>query len=80
MLPSTPWDQTGSDPNAATATFRGPFDNQHQSWSFFTTLDLYAQKVQAIDANKKLCLTEFGYASSENMGGRPEGFVFMSPL
>lgn len=76
LLPSTPWDQTGSDPNVASATFRGPFDNPHQSWSFFTTLDLYAQKVQAIDPNKKLCLTEFGYASSENMGGRPETFEY----
>lgn len=76
LLPSTPWDQTGSDPNAATATFRGPFDGPHQSWSFFTTLDLYAQKVQAIDPNKKLCLTEFGYASSENMSGRPQGFEY----
>lgn len=76
LLPSTPWDQTGNDPNAATAVFRGPFDNPHQSWSFYTTLELYAQKVQAIDPNKKLCLTEFGYASSENMGGRPAGFEY----
>ena len=32
--------------------------------------------MQAIDPNKKLCLTEFGYASSENMGGRPQYFEY----
>jgi hypothetical protein len=74
--PSVPFDQTGSDPNAATAVFRGPFDNPHHSWSFKTTLDTYAQKVQAVDPSKKLCVTEFGWPSSEGYGEYPPGFEF----
>jgi len=74
--PNVPFDQTGSDPNAATAIFRGPFDNPHHSWSFKTTLDTNAQKVQAIDPSKKLCVTEFGWASSEGYAEYPPGFEF----
>ncbi|MCI0394794.1 MAG: hypothetical protein L0332_20960 [Chloroflexi bacterium] len=75
--PNVPFDQTSADPNAATATFRGPFDNLHHSWSFKTTIDTYAQKVQAADPNKKLCVTEFGWGSSEGYGAFPEGFGFV---
>ncbi len=46
--PDVAYDQTGSSPKAATAGFRGPFDNPHHSWSFKTTIDTYAQKVQAV--------------------------------
>ncbi|HET6444789.1 MAG TPA: hypothetical protein VFI27_09455 [candidate division Zixibacteria bacterium] len=74
--PDVAFDQTGSDPNAATAIFRGPFDNPHHSWSFKTTIDTYAQKVQAADPNKKLCVTEFGWASSEGYDSFPPGFEF----
>jgi hypothetical protein len=74
--PDVPYDQTGSDPNAATAIFRGPFDNPHHSWSFKTTIDTYAEKVQAVDPNKKLCVTEFGWASSEGYDTYPAGFEF----
>ncbi len=76
--PDVPWDQTGNTPEAATATFRGPFDNPHHSWSFKTTVDTYAEKVQAIDPNKKLCLTEFGWGSSEGYDSYPEGFEFVN--
>lgn len=74
--PDVAFDATGSSPKAATATFRGPFDNPHHSWSFYTTINTYADKVQAVDPNKKLCITEFGWASSEGYAEYPEGFEF----
>jgi hypothetical protein len=74
--PDVAWDATGSSPKAATATFRGPFDNPHHSWSFYSTINTYADKVQAVDPNKKLCVTEFGWASSEGYDQYPEGFEF----
>jgi hypothetical protein len=74
--PNVPFDAAGAEAEAATAIFRGPFDNPHHSWSFKTTLDTYAQKVQAIDPDKKLCVTEFGWASSEGYDQYPAGFEF----
>ncbi|MGB3715734.1 MAG: hypothetical protein WA996_14995 [Candidatus Promineifilaceae bacterium] len=74
--PDVPFDQASADSNAATAIFRGPFDNPHHSWSFKTTIDTYAQKVQAADPDKKLCVTEFGWASSEGYDTYPPGFEF----
>jgi polysaccharide biosynthesis protein PslG len=65
-----------SHPKAQTAVFRGPFDNPHHSWSFKTTLDTYAQKVQAVDPAKKLCVTEFGWATVEGYDTYPPGFEF----
>lgn len=74
--PHVGFEQAGAEPEAATAGFRGPFDNPHHSWSFRTTLDTYAQMVQAIDPNKKLCVTEFGWASSEGYSEIPVNFEF----
>lgn len=74
--PDVAFDQTGATAAAATAIFRGPFDNPHHSWSFKTTLDTYAQKVQAYDPNMKLCVTEFGWASVEGYDVYPPGFEF----
>ncbi len=74
--PDVAFDQAGQTAEAATAFFRGPFDNPHHSWSFKTTLDTYAAKVQAVDPNKKLCITEFGWASSEGYAEYPTGFEF----
>lgn len=74
--PDVTFDQAGATAEAATAVFRGPFDNPHHSWSFKTTLDTYAAKVQAIDPNMKLCVTEFGWASSEGYDSVPTGFEF----
>ncbi|GIK56468.1 MAG: cellulase family glycosylhydrolase [Chloroflexi bacterium] len=76
ISPDVPFDQAGSTAEAATAQFRGPFDNPHHSWSFKTTLDTYAQKIQAIDPNAKLCVTEFGWASAEGYDVAPTGFEF----
>ncbi len=58
---------------AATAGFRGPFDNVHHSWSFKSTLQAY---YQMLGGQKKLCVTEFGWASTEGTGGTPAGFAF----
>ena len=76
IAPDVTFDAAGSTAEAATAGFRGPFDNPHHSWSLKTTLDTYAQKVQAVDPNKKLCVTEFGWASSEGYAEIPTGFEF----
>lgn len=74
--PDVPYEEASAQPEAATAIFRGPFDNPHHSWSFKTTLDTYAQKVQAVDPNMKLCVTEFGWPSSEGYDTYPQGFEF----
>jgi hypothetical protein len=71
--PSIPWDNVPNDP---TATFRGPFDNPHHSWSFRSTLQTYANKIQLEGGDQKLCVTEFGWASTEDLGGFPAGFEF----
>jgi hypothetical protein len=49
---------------AATAIFRGPFDNPHHSWSFYTTLQ---QSAQIVKKQKPLCITEFGWPSSDGI-------------
>lgn len=74
--PDVAFEEASAQPEAATAIFRGPFDNPHHSWSFKTTVDTYGDKVQAIDPNKKLCVTEFGWASSEGYDAYPTGFEF----
>lgn len=76
LPPDVPFDQAGSLQEASAAEFRGPFENPHHSWSLKTTLDTYAEKVQAVDPNMKLCVTEFGWASSEGYDVVPEGFGF----
>ena len=76
IAPDVTFEEAPSDPQAATAIFRGPFDNPHHSWSFKSTVDTYAEKIQAIDPSKKLCVTEFGWASSEGYDSYPEGFEF----
>ena len=47
IAPDVAFEAAGSLAEAGTARFRGPFDNPHHSWSFKTTLDTYAQKIQA---------------------------------
>lgn len=71
--PSVTWDNVPNDP---TATYRGPFDNPHHSWSFRSTLQGYAIRVQQAGGDQKLCVTEFGWASTEDMDGTPPGFEF----
>lgn len=76
IAPDVTYEQAPTNPEAQTAIFRGPFDNAHHSWSFKSTLDGYAEKIHAIDPNKKLCVTEFGWASSEGYDTYPTGFEF----
>jgi hypothetical protein len=68
--PDKDWNEGYDDP---TATFRGPFDNAHHSWSFKSTLQGYYNMMAG---QKKLCVTEFGWATSEGFGGTPPGFEF----
>jgi hypothetical protein len=64
-------------PKAATAVFRGPFDDSqgppHRSWFFKDTLQAYNQ---VLGGRKPICVTEFGWASSEEYGEFPPGFEF----
>lgn len=76
IAPDVTFEEAGSTAEAATAFFRGPFDNPDHSWSFKTTLDTYAQKVKSIDPSMKLCVTEFGWASSEGYDAYPKDFEF----
>jgi hypothetical protein len=71
--PSVPWNNVPNDP---TASFRGPFDNPHHSWSFYSTLQTYANKIELAGGDQPLCITEFGWASTEDLGGSPPGFSF----
>lgn len=71
--PLVRWDSVPNDP---TAGFRGPFDNPHHSWSFRSTLEGYSTRIAAAGYDTKLCVTEFGWAVSEDLGGVPRGFEF----
>ncbi len=71
--PDVTAEEAPTDPQAATATFRGPFENVHHSWSFKSTLQTY---YEMMGGQKKLCVTEFGWASTEGTGGTPPGFSF----
>ena len=71
--PSYTWDAVPNDPGAQ---FRGPFDNPHHSWSFRSTLQGYALRVQQAGGDQKLCVTEFGWASTEDLGQTRPGFEF----
>ncbi len=68
--PDKDWDEGYNDP---TANFRGPFDNPHHSWSFKSTLWGY---YNMMSGQRKLCVTEFGWATVEGFGGTPPGFEF----
>lgn len=63
--------------------FLGPYDpenplNPHHSWSFRSTLLGQYEKIAAAGGTQKLCVTEFGWASSEGFDGDeiPEEFDF----
>ncbi len=71
--PSETWDNVTNDP---IAQFRGPFENPHHSWSFRSTLQGYAFRVQQAGGDQKLCVTEFGWASTEDLGFTRTGFEF----
>ena len=63
-------------PDDPTASFRGPFDNPHHSWSFRSTMEGYANRVRATGKSSKLCVTGFGWPSAEDLEGVRAGFEF----
>ena len=72
--PNVPFNNVPNDP---TATYRGPFENPDHSWSFYSTLNGYAQRIQMAGSDKKLCITEFGWPTMEGLSGSPQqGFEF----
>ncbi len=73
ISPSVTWDAVPNDP---TAIFRGPFDNPHISWAFRSTLQGYSVTLARMNSEHKLCVTEFGWPASEDIGGFPPSFEF----
>jgi len=73
MPPDVAWDEGYNDP---LATYRGPFDSPHHSWSFKSTLFGYHDMIVAAGRDTPLCVTEFGWATSEGYDGTPQGFEF----
>ncbi len=78
VSPDYTWDQVPPDPNA---NFRGPFDDPHHSYSFRSTLQTYYNKLAVAAGNAglpdpRLCITEFGWPSVEELDGYPAGFEF----
>lgn len=74
LPPNVAYDAGFNDPSAL---FRGPFDNPHHSWSFYSTLRGYRDQIVAAGRDTPLCVTEFGWASVEGMQGNPRpGFEF----
>jgi hypothetical protein len=64
-------------PNRPKARFRGPWENPNHSWAFKTTLEGYHKQIAAAGSNLKLCVTEFGWPSTEGLKGQPrQGFEF----
>jgi hypothetical protein len=59
-----------NDPNAK---FRGPFENPIPSWYFRSTLELYRDTV---NNQKPLCVTEFGWATSEGFNYTKPSYEF----
>jgi len=54
------------------ASFRGPWDSPHHSWSFRTTMEGYRNiMVKYGDSGKRIWPTEFGWASVEGLGAGP---------
>jgi polysaccharide biosynthesis protein PslG len=73
ISPLVRWDAVPNDP---TATYRGPFDNPHHSWSFRSTLEGYIQRIRSAGADTKLCVTEFGWAVTEDLAGTPRFYEY----
>jgi polysaccharide biosynthesis protein PslG len=73
ISPLVAWDAVPDDPSAL---YRGPFQNPHHSWSFSSTLEGYTTRIRAARSDKRLCVTEFGWAVSEDLGSYPPGFEY----
>jgi hypothetical protein len=77
--PDIAWDEGYQDPTIQ--HFRGYWDNPHHSWSFKSTLWGYHDRIVAAGSDKPLCVTEFGWATTEGFEGYPDvyppGFEFV---
>ena len=71
--PDERWDALTPDD---TITYTGPWENPHHSWSFRSTLESYANSIELAGGDQPLCITEFGWPSTEDLDGTPEGFGF----
>ena len=76
LPPDVGYDEVDKAGSADTFQFRGPWDNPHPSWSFKTTVNTMIEKAQAVSPDKKICVTEFGWGSSEGYSEYPSGFEF----
>lgn len=82
LPPDVRVEDANSHPKTQTAVFRGPFANQftgdrlNHLWTFKSTLDGYVERIRRYDPDVKLCVTEFGWASSEGYDTIPQGFEF----
>jgi hypothetical protein len=80
--PTVTFQDAPKDPKRATAKFRGPFDNPNHLWSFNSTLSGYASRIKAAGSSLKLCVTEFGWPSMDDIkvngktAAPPQGFEF----
>jgi hypothetical protein len=78
--PDVDCDGTYQDPNAQFRGYWDPPQPPHHSWCFKTTLEGYHNLIVGAGGDKPLCVTEFGWASSEGYEGYPdvypEGFLF----
>jgi len=80
--PTVTFQDAPKDPKRTRAIFRGPFDNPNHLWSFNSTLSGYASRIKAAGSGLKLCVTEFGWPSMEDIkvngktAAPPVGFEF----
>ncbi|MBN1283988.1 MAG: beta-galactosidase [Anaerolineae bacterium] len=56
--------------------FTGPWTNLNHSWSFRSTLEYYYSAIVNAGGAQKLCITEFGWPTVEDMDDFPQGFEF----
>ncbi|MCZ7544503.1 MAG: beta-galactosidase [Anaerolineae bacterium] len=73
--PDAVWDNPATMGPQATY-FTGPWTNLNHSWSFRSTLEYYRNAIVAAGGTQQLCVTEFGWATVEDLDGYPAGFEF----
>jgi hypothetical protein len=74
--PDVDCDGTYQDPDAVFRGYWDPPQPPHHSWCFKTTLEGYHSRTAAAGRDTPLCVTEFGWATSEGFDGYPPGFGF----
>ncbi|HFC11549.1 MAG TPA: hypothetical protein ENJ56_01800, partial [Anaerolineae bacterium] len=77
LPPDVAYDEVERVGSVDEMNFTGPWTNPHQSWSLYTTFSIMAEKVQAVKPDLKLCVTEFGWATSEGYDEVPASFEWV---